>query len=225
LGLQQDTVFPNALLTTPNQVASDPSVFQEPVFTALLTRASEAPGFYTFGYINNSVVPGGDISFTEVLLDQSLPSAGGWTVNSSFAIVNGKKFDRTDFTAVIDSGTTGILTETDIVKAIYAGIPGATFSDVDQTFVVPANATTFPTVVFPVGNTQITLQNIADFSIGPATEPGFLIGSILDNGGIGFDIYGTPFMNNAYIVFDLGLTGANQTRLGVVQRPPALVSS
>lgn len=50
---------------------------------------------------------------------------------------------------------------------------------------------------------QITLQNSADFNIGPAdapTFPNFVVGAIQDNGGLGFDIYGpAPFMTNAYV--------------------------
>ena len=226
LALQPDTVVPTSLTTTTQQIATDRSVFEQPVFTTLLTRENEGPGFFTFGYINDSVVPDGNITYTDVLQSQDLPDVGAWTFSSSFAILNGKRFDRKGATAVCDTGTSVILTDTDILEAIYADIPGANFNQVEQAWVYPANTTKFPNVVFPVGDTQITLQDPSDFNVGPADDqPNVLIGSIQDNGGIGFDIFGVPWINNVYVVFDLGLTGANNTRLGVVQRKPSPLRS
>jgi hypothetical protein len=72
--------------------------------------------------------------------------------------------------------------------------------------------------VFPVGDTQITLQNSADFNIGPAddpTLPNFVVGAIQDNGGLAFDIYGASFMTNG------GINHAWSTALKLAPGMPA----
>jgi hypothetical protein len=135
-------------------------------------------------------------------------------------VLNGKRISRKGNTAILDTGTTGILLDTSLTKAVYDAIPGAKFSKLDQGYVFPASTTLLPNLTLPFANAPITLQDNADFSLGPASEDGFLYGSIQDGGGLGYDIFGTSWLNNVYAVFDLGMLGAGKFRLGVGTRQP-----
>jgi Eukaryotic aspartyl protease len=225
LSLLESQTQPVTLATTVNLfVNKSDAELESPVFTALLTRSTEAPGFFTFGYINDSVVPGKDISFTPVL-QSSFPGAGAglWTFSSEYVVLNGKQIKRADNIAAADTGTSVILLDFDTTALIYQAIPGAFFSNASQGYIYPASNTKFPTLAFPAGNTEITLQTNDDFNIGPAVEEGYLWGSIQAHGQgpvASFDIFGIPWLNNLYAVFDLGTTGPGKFQFGVVQRPP-----
>jgi len=208
---------PQTFPTNINQIANG-TAFQLPLFTALLTRSTETPGFFTFGYINDTVVPDRNITFTPVLENPNLPSVGFWTFASEFAVINGKRLNRTGNKAICDTATSAILLDTSTTDAIYQTIPGAKFSNDSQGYIFPAANTQFPNVSLPAGNTEITLQSPKDFSLAPAVEDGFLFGSIQDGGG-NLDILGVPWLNNVYAVFDFGVTGPRNNRFGVVQRP------
>jgi Eukaryotic aspartyl protease len=220
LDLEQSTPGPNILPTTVQRLGNGTS----PLFSALLTRQNESPGFFTFGYLNATVLGELTSNLTFISIpprSQEVPgTVGSWTLNSEFAVLNGKRISRKGNTAILDTGTTGILLDTSLTKAVYDAIPGAKFSKLDQGYVFPASTTLLPNLTLPFANAPITLQDNADFSLGPASEDGFLYGSIQDGGGLGYDIFGTSWLNNVYAVFDLGMLGAGKFRLGVGTRQP-----
>ena len=223
LDLELSTPEPKILPTTTQQISTgNASGFGQPLFTALLTRQNEAPGFFTFGGPNYTVFSEVQLTFDDVpqRSQEVAGTIGSWTINSEFAVLNGKHIDRKGNTAILDTGTSGILLDTSLTKAVYDLIPGSKFSQPDQGYIFPASTQTFPNITLPFGNTSIILQDTADFSLGPAVAGGFLYGSIQDGGGLGYDIFGTSWLNNVYVVFDLGVTGAGKYRLGVGMRKP-----
>jgi hypothetical protein len=221
LDLELSTPIPNILPTTVQQLSNGSS----PFFSALLTRQNESPGFFTFGYLNATVL-GAELTsnFTFIFIpppsQEPSGTVGSWIVNSEFAILNGKRISRKGNTAILDTGTTGILLDTSLTNAVYDAIPGAKFSKLDQGYVFPASTTLFPNLTLPFANASITLQDNTDFSLGPSSEDGFLYGSIQDGGGLGYDIFGTSWLNNVYVIFDLGAFGPGKFRLGVATRKP-----
>jgi hypothetical protein len=223
LSLLEGQTQPQSLPTTVNILANN-SDLELPLFTALLTRSTETPGFFTFGYINDSVVPDKNISFTPIL-QNSDPDAGAglWAFTSEWIVLNGKRIKRVDNIAAADTGTAAIVLDNNTTALIYQAIPGAIFSNTSQGYIFPTSTSQFPKLAFPAGDTEITLQSNDDFNTGPAVEEGYLFGSIQPGGPGGldsFDIFGVPWLNNLYAVFDMGATGPGIFRFGVVQRPP-----
>ena len=186
---------------------------QEPVFTALLTRVTEAPGFWTFGYINNTLSAPGIQYNPIVTIDPNAP--GQWEVKSEYAILNGIPIARKGNTAVVDTGTPGILLEGSIVEDIYSFLHGQ-FDAAAAGWVFPANLTEFPTLTLPAGTTNVTLtaSDFASFT----SSPGMFFGTIQSRGDSKVDVFGHPWFNNIYAVFDLGITGPEIVRFGIVPR-------
>jgi hypothetical protein len=212
LSLAADTIAPGVTPTILQSLLQNPE-FQQPVFTCLLTRPSEPPGFFTFGYINETLSQPG-VQFTEVPTIAA-QAPGFWNLVSDYAILNGNLIPRPGNQAFIDTGTPGILLESGLVAEIY-GLLNGYFNVTLQSWVFPPNVTNFPSLTLPIGNTNITLTP-PDFALG-TTDTGLISGSIQEKGDSGPDIFGTSWLNNVYAVFDLGLTGPGIVRIGVVPR-------
>ena len=214
LDLEPNTITPGIVPTTIQNLIQNPA-FKQPVFTALLTRASEPPGFFTFGYINDTLSASG-VQFVD-LVTIGAQTPGSWEFVSEYAVLNGKTISRQENTAIADSGTTGILLDDGLVREVY-GLLGGHFNSTLQNWVFPANTTEFPTLTLPAGDINVTLTP-PDFSVGPP-DSGWLSGSLQERGDSNFDIFGTSWLNNIYAVFDLGLTGPGNTRFGLALRDP-----
>ena len=140
---------------------------------------------------------------------------GQWEVNSEYAVLNGIYIARKGNTAVIDTGTPGIMLEESLVEDIYSLLHGQ-YDATAAGWVFPANLTEFPTLKLPVGTTNVTLTgpDFASFTSGP----GMIFGTIQSRGASMVDVFGHPWLNNIYAVFDLGITGSEIVRFGLVAR-------
>ena len=214
LGLGNSSITPGPFPSIIENLRNHP--LQQPVFTCLLTRPSEVNGFYTFGFIDDTFRKSG-IQFTDVITNDA-NTTGQWAVKSEYAVLNDNRIERQGNAAVVDTGTPGILLEESMVKDIYALLNGK-FDNNSQTWIFPINNTNFPTLTLPVGLTNVTLTP-ADFAIGQPDDSGFVVGSIQTRRSLSFDVFGHPWMNNIYAVFDLGLTGPGIARFGLVLRSP-----
>jgi len=212
LGLGRSGITPDHFPTFVENLIRTP--LQQPVFTCLVTRQSENPGFYTFGYIDETLSIS-DIQFNRIVTNDS-KAPGQWELYSEYAVVNGVQIARPGNTAVVDTGTPGILLEEKLVKDIYMHLNGQ-FDTLSHTWSFPANVTTFPTLVLPVGTSNVTLTT-RDFAIGEPDDSGWIFGSIQGRGQLPFDVFGHSWMNNIYAIFDLGITGPGITRFGLVHR-------
>ena len=192
---------------------------KQPLFTALLTRTTEKPGFWTFGFIDDAF-NADTIQYNPVVtIDANAP--GQWEVKSEYAVLNGIPIARQGNTALIDTGTPGIMLENGLVEDIYSLLDGQ-FDATAAGWVYPANVTEFPTLTLPVGRTNVTLTapDFASFTSGP----GMIFGTIQSRGDSKVDIFGHPWLNNIYAVFDLGTTGPEIVRFGLVSRTAEAVS-
>ena len=202
LGLGTSSITPSHFPSlVENLILQKP--LQQPVFTCLLTRPSEQPGFYTFGYIDDILSKPG-IVFNNIVTNGIGP--GQWEIKSEYAVLNGIHIQTQTNTVVVDTGTPGILLEESLVRDIYALLHGQFDTDL-QSWKFPANLTEFPMVTLPVGVSNITLTP-PDFAIGQPDDAGWVFGSIQSRKKLLFDVFGHSWLNNIYAVFDLGMTGA-----------------
>jgi len=215
-----NTVKPKPVQTPVENMISQEDIPQTAeLFTAHLgsTEETNDDSFYTFGYIDQTVVQqsGQQISYTPIDNSQ-----GFWMFDSTSATVNGKEIARSNNTAIADTGTTLALVDDATCKAIYAAIPGATYDQVSQGYIFPTSTSTeqLPTVTFAVGDTQFTVHKEAlAFS---EAKTGYVYGGIQSRGDMTFDILGDTFLKGVYAVFDAG-----NNQFGAVQRPDPAVSS
>lgn len=163
-----NTVTPKRVQTpVENMITEEDIPASAELFTAYLGSLKDpnSQSFYTFGYIDQSIVTasGEDIWYTPVDNSQ-----GFWTVNSTSATVNGKSVARDGNTAIMDTGTTLALVDDATCQAIYNAIPGATYDQASQGYIFPEDTTAdqLPVVTFDVGkhfkNSAIKLQVLTD---------------------------------------------------------------
>ncbi|CDO77213.1 hypothetical protein BN946_scf184747.g26 [Trametes cinnabarina] len=218
---QINTVQPEPV-ATPVENMIKQKLINPPVFTVKLDRGDDA-GFYSFGYIDTSVTHH-PIKYTSVdkcvfiesfgayiLTEPRVDSSQGfWQVASTSWTLNGQIRARYGNTAVLDTGTTLLLVDDEIVDAIYDSIDGAVYDDQQGGYKYPSNAT-IPDICFAVGDTLYKV-NPKDFAFGDAGN-GFTFGGIQSRGDLGFDIFGDIFLKSVYVVFNQG----NST-VGLAQR-------
>ncbi|KIW33282.1 uncharacterized protein PV07_00142 [Cladophialophora immunda] len=208
-----NTVKPSAVQTpVANMIAQDDIPQNAELFTCYLGSIKDAneESFYTFGQIDQSVVPSGSsIGYTPVDNSQ-----GFWMFDSTSAQVNGKTIQLSGNKAIADTGTTLLLTSDEVCQAIYSAIPGAQQDSSQQGWVYPANTaeSDLPTVTFMVGDTPITIEK-QHLAFAGGSDGNMVYGGIQSRGDQNFDIFGDTFLQNVYAVFDVG-----NTRFGVVQR-------
>ena len=184
---------------TPLEMMSDLGLLPEHLFTVNLSTDC----FFTFGFIDETTRAGRDIHWVDV------DSRGGfWDFSSRHARVGNKRLKRSGGRAIADTGSSIILTHPHIVWMIYKQIDGAQYDPNQPGWVYPADATV-PEVAFSVGDDEscmiiINEKNMHHSDLGS----GFVFGAIqenpaYENGGLQFDIFGTPFFRHVYAIFDI----------------------
>jgi len=204
-------IVPDVVPTTLDNLSNN-SEMGARLFTCALTRPNEPAGFFTFGYIDTELV-GSD---TPVYTPASSVH-GYWEFASEFAEINGERVDRTGNTAYADTGTTLILIADDLLPLIYGPI-GGFFDDYYQGWIFPSNVlvSDIPTVVLPVGNGVVTL-NQGDLITTIAQNETYVYGSIQSRGNTTFDVFGDYWLRNIYAIWDFGTTSEG-LRFGFVPR-------
>ena len=188
----------------------------EKIFTALLTRPDEPLGFYTFGSIefDETVVKNQSISFVPVV-QNNLPF---WTVPAPQFFINGKPVNNSDQFAIIDTGTTLALLNDDVLGEIYEPLGGFYNASLDL-WLLHTNVTEddIPEIILPVGDHNVTIAK-TDILYSYEDFPGYIVGGLQSNDGIGTAIYGDSWLRNVYAVFDLGSGNKQDFRFGFVSR-------
>ena len=193
------------------------------VFTALLTRPTEQNGFYTFGSIDQDALQNQTINYVEL----NLPSPEFppfWNVSAPEFFVNGQSISNAGGSAIIDTGTTLVLVDDNVLPAIYEPV-GGFFDNNTGAWLFPANfsQSDLPVVTLPVGGYNVTLS-AEDLVFDTVDIPGFVIGGVQGNGGLGgLVIFGDIWLKNVYAVFDLGTGDGKDFRFGFVPRAPNAV--
>ncbi|KAI9743903.1 MAG: hypothetical protein M1818_002637 [Claussenomyces sp. TS43310] len=214
---QINTVSPKPVQTPVENMITESDIPQTAeLFTAYLgsykdvNDPDKGESFYTFGYIDQSIVTasGQDIYYTPVDNSQ-----GFWMFDSTSAVVNGTTVAQTGNTAIADTGTTLALVADATCKAIYGAIPGAQYDDSQQGWLFPSSVTAdqLPTVSFAVGGKQFTVQK-EDIAFADAGN-NMVYGGIQSRGSMDFDILGDTFLKSIYAIFDQG-----NTQFGAVPR-------
>lgn len=193
LSLAPNTIRPGNTPTTLQNLAGN-SQLTEPLFTCVLTRANEGPGYYTFGYLPPELQ--GNNSPQYLPVDNS---NGFWQLPSEYAIINGQRVDRTGNTAVADTGTTIIHVSDDLLPIIYKPL-GGYFDKTQQGWVFPANVTLaqVPSIVLPIGGYDIQL---APEDIAFAADGDIIFGAIQSRGNLDWDVFGDYWLRNIYAVW------------------------
>lgn len=161
------------------------------LFTANLEE--DATGTYTFGEIDPSQYTG-DIHSTPI--DNS---HGFWQIPFGTYYINGQAAECTTCSpVVIDTGSSLLLLDTDIVSAFYQSV-GGQFSSQQGGYVYDCSRT-LPDLGLTVGNFTATVpgSSLLYAEVGPGT----CFGAVQGNGGQGTNIFGDAFLKNFFAVFD-----------------------
>jgi hypothetical protein len=185
---------------TPLENMITQGLLHEQVFTVSLSRKN---CFFSFGFIDEDTRAGRDIDFVDI------DDRGGfWNFHSRYARIGNKLYRRIAGTAIADTGSSIILTHPHLVWKIYTQIPGAMYDSGQPGWVYPKDAAV-PEIAFSVGDDDscmiyIDRDNMRHSDLGN----GFVFGAVQENpaydqGGLQFDIFGTPFFRQVYAIFDI----------------------
>jgi len=199
-----NSVFPGCV-HTPLESMIAQNLLQEQLFTVSLGKDP----FVTFGFVENA--SGRDIHWVDV------DSRGGfWEFPSETVKIGNQHLRRTGGKAIADTGSGVILTHPRLVRSIYEQIDGADYDSRQPGWIYPIDAVV-PEVAFSVGTDDSCMVVISkeDMVYG-AVGSGYVFGVIQENpaynsGGLGFDVFGTPFFHQLYAIFDV-----KGERLGVI---------
>lgn len=158
-------------------------------------------GHYNFGYIDTTV---NTSAFTYTSVSSS---EGYWSWVSTGYAIGTASFTSTSISGIADTGTTLLLLPTSIVKAYYKKVSGSSYSNSEGGYIFPCSAT-LPTFTFGVGSSTITVPS-SYLNYAPVTSTE-CYGSIQEDTGIGFAIFGDIALKSAFVVFN----GASSPSLG-----------
>lgn len=102
----------------------------------------------------------------------------------------------------LDTGTTLLLLPSDVVKAYYAGVPGLTYSIVEQGYIFDC-AASLPDFSFAVENATVTIPGRYVNMAGADSKPGKCVGAIQSGAG-DLVVFGAPALKAGLAVFDAG---------------------
>lgn len=166
-------------------------------------RDAGKESFLSFGYIDQDLLKslGEDIHWTKI--DNS---EGFWSVTSESYSINGKKTTQSGNTAIMDTGTTLALMSDDVVDALYAKIPGATYDESNQGYIIPSTVTLeeLPEFKIDIGGKDFVIQK-EDLIFAPV-EGGSWYGGVQSRGDMTFDILGDVVLKSIYAVSKLSLS-------------------
>ncbi|KAI0971564.1 eukaryotic aspartyl protease [Xylaria arbuscula] len=185
------------------------------LFTSALYSSRDdgvtSKSFYTFGYIDQDLVKksGEEIHWTEV--DKS---DGFWSISSESVSINGESIPTSSNTAIADTGTTLALMSDDVVDALYATIPGATYDWSNQGYIFPNDVTVddLPDFKVAIGDKEFLIQK-EDLAFAPTDDGKGWYGGVQSRGSLPFNIYGDTFLKSVYAIWDQG-----NTRFGLVPK-------
>jgi len=202
-----NTVTPNRVQTPVENMISQSDIPKSAeLFTAYLGSYKDAndpdkgQSFYTFGFIDPNVLSAAGVSASAIHYTPIDNSQGFWQFPSTSTTINGTAITQTGNTAIADTGTTLALVADNVVKAIYAAIPGSTYDSTQQGYLFPSSTTAdqLPVVQFDVGGQLFTVMK-EDLSFADAGN-GMVYGGIQSRGSMTFDILGDTFLKSIYAV-------------------------
>ncbi|KAJ6782472.1 hypothetical protein PWT90_04837 [Aphanocladium album] len=163
-----------------------------PLFTVDFQHKKQ--GKFTFGCIDGAVGP---VTYTPVDARR-----GYWAWSSPGYAIGSKPFTKRALKGSLDTGTTLLLLPDDVVKDYYAGVPGLTYSVVEQGYIFDCGVT-LPDFTFGVEHATITIPGAYVKGMGTDSMPGKCIGAIQSGAG-DMVVFGAPALKAGLAVFDAG---------------------
>jgi len=191
--VQQNTFFSNLL----PQLALG-------VFTANLKNAS--PGQYDFGIIDST-------QYTGAITYSPVPANSGYwmTTAAGYSIGRGAEVVESLNPIILDTGSSLLLLQTDVVQAYYAKVSGGVFSNTYSGYVFPCS-TVPPTFTFFINGYRATMA--ASSLVYEQVDSVNCYGSIQESGSTTENILGDVFFENVFVVFDGVGSAGSGPRLG-----------
>jgi len=183
------------------------SVFgASPVFNTLVAQGKTTAS--TFGVklatTGSELFLGGadTTKFTGALTNVPLTTVGFWELTLGSFNANGRA-TTSNIDAIVDTGTTLIVTDQATAAALFAGVPGA--ADASRTagagfFTFPCNANPNVSLTFGGKSFPVSLDT---FNLGVLTG-NECVGGLMGSTGLPFTVVGDVFLQNVYTVFDVG---------------------
>ncbi|KAN0138186.1 eukaryotic aspartyl protease [Lactarius tabidus] len=175
-----------------------------PVFQTLVSQGQVSTpefGFY-FAESGSELYIGGTNQnhYTGSFTYMPVTTQGYWQGSFGGISVNGKSVIGSSG-AIIDTGTTQVVGDTQSVQAVYNQIPGS--KDVgDGTWTIPCDFDIPVSIAFAGKAFQISPST---FNLGPESSgSSTCVGGFGASDGLGFWIVGDVFLQNVYTAFDLG---------------------
>ncbi|QRV95881.1 aspartyl protease [Ceratobasidium sp. AG-Ba] len=175
-------------------------------FSRVKLDKRDSKGFYTFGYIDDTV------HSSKLYWQPLVEDTDWWEVPSAYIKIGSDIYDRGwNNTAIIDTGTTLILLDDDTVERLYSKVPGSRLDEDYGGYIFPTDAK-LPAIAFCVGHWLFTVPS--EELIFSGAGNGMSYGAVQSKGQNPQDILGDVFLKHVYVVFDQG----ELPRVGVAQR-------
>ncbi|KAF2969597.1 hypothetical protein GQX73_g3988 [Xylaria multiplex] len=190
-------------------IPKEAALFTSAFYSSRDTTTSKS--FYTFGFIDQELVKNSGEEIHWVEIDKS---DGFWAFSSESVSINGESIPLPSNMAIADTGTTLSLMSDDVVDALYAQIPGATYDWSNQGWIFPITITVddLPEFKVAIGDKEFLIQK-EDLAFAPTDDGESWYGGVQSRGSLPFNIYGDSFLKSIYVIWDQG-----NTRFGVVPK-------
>ncbi|KAF8265090.1 acid protease [Lactarius quietus] len=175
-----------------------------PVFQTLVSQGHvSTPEFrFYFAESGSELYIGGTNQnhYTGSFTYMPVTTQGYWQGSFNSISVNGESVISSQ-SAIIDTGTTQIIGDTQSIQAIYDQIPGSQHAG-SGTWTIPCDFNTPVSITFSGKAFQI---GASTFNLGPeSSDSNTCVGGFGASDGLGFWIVGDVFLQNVYTAFDLG---------------------
>ncbi|KAK5663052.1 hypothetical protein OQA88_6468 [Cercophora sp. LCS_1] len=195
-----------------NMILQDDIPKDAELFTSCFysSRDQGKESFYTFGWIDQDLVKSSGEEIAWAPVDNS---EGFWMFPSETVTINGQKVHLHRNKAIADTGTTLALLSDQVCDALYEKIPGATYSEKYQGYLIPNTITAdaLPDFRVAVGGKEFAIQK-EDLLFAPADDKNWY-GGVQSRGQNPFDILGDTFLKSVYAIWDQG-----RNRFGAVPK-------
>lgn len=199
-----NTIAPQGQKTFFDNVLPDLS---QPVFTAQLLGGKI--GAYEFGRIDSTAFQG-ELERIPLSADN-----GFWQVQADLAAVNGQDIPIQGGSAIIDTGTSLMLVQEEMVVGYYDQVQGAELNRQVGGVIFPCNAD-LPDLSVRLGESYVATipgvgMNFAQVGVDTETGESFCFGGLQSNQGAPFAIYGDVFFKSQFVAFQ----GGNDPSIGI----------
>ncbi|KAH9166029.1 acid protease [Lactarius sanguifluus] len=174
-----------------------------PVFQSLVSQGQVSVPVFSF-YLSESgseLYIGGTNKdhYTGAFTYMTVTAQAYWEGSFDSISVHGKSI-VSGKAAIIDTGTTQVIGDTQSVQSIYDGIPGSNYVGFG-TWTIPCDHNASISITFSGKKFQISAST---FNLGPLSDSSTCVGGFGAVDRIGTWIIGDVFLRNVYTTFDLG---------------------